>query len=177
MKNNQTDFEIEIDRYCQTCWIKKYVGKSTIVNIPSRIDEKYGLRIGEGAFLGCNHLVSVTISEGVTMIEDMAFTDCKNLVNISLPQSLTTIATRAFIGCVSLSSVTIPKGVMWIERQAFSSCHSLERIVVEQGNPVYDSRENCNAIIETTTNTLIKGCKNTVIPNGVEVIDTVAFYN
>ena len=48
-------------------------------------------------------------------------------------------------------------------------------IVVEYGNPVYDSRENCNAIIETSSSTLIRGCDNTIIPDGIRSICSAAF--
>jgi hypothetical protein len=54
-------------------------------------------------------------------------------------------------------------------------CTSLTSIVVENGNTVYDSRNNCNAIIETETNTLIQGCKDTVIPNTITTIDRYSF--
>ena len=55
-------------------------------------------------------------------------------------------------------------------------CDSLNSIKVEEGNAKYDSRENCNALIETESNTLIVGCKNTFIPKGVEIIGEKAFY-
>jgi hypothetical protein len=55
-------------------------------------------------------------------------------------------------------------------------CGNLASIVIEEGNEVYDSRDNCNAIIETATNTLIAGCKNTIIPNSVTSIGEDAFY-
>ena len=58
---------------------------------------------------------------------------------------------------------------------AFIACMSLESIVVEEGNPIYDSRGRCNAIIETATNTLIAGCKSTIIPDSVTVIESNAF--
>ena len=48
-------------------------------------------------------------------------------------------------------------------------------ISVESGNTVYDSRNNCNAIVESATNTLMFGCKNTIIPNSVTSIGERAF--
>ena len=62
-----------------------------------------------------------------------------------------------------------------IEIYAFSGCNRLTSIVVAEGNTVYDSRNNCNAIIETSTNTLIQGCASTVIPEGVTSIGDYAF--
>lgn len=49
-------------------------------------------------------------------------------------------------------------------------------IKVEEGNAVYDSRGNCNAVIETETNTLLEGCQNTIIPEGVTGIKDFAFW-
>jgi hypothetical protein len=62
-----------------------------------------------------------------------------------------------------------------IEYDAFGYCSGLTSIMVEEGNPIYDSRNNCNAIIMTETNELIAGCKNTVIPENVESIGDDAF--
>ncbi len=89
--------------------------------------------------------------------------------------SVTSIGSSAFENCTGLTSVAIPESVTSIGWYAFSGCTGLTSIVVENGNTVYDSRENCNAIIETATNTLIQGCKTTVIPNSVTSIGGWAF--
>ena len=91
--------------------------------------------------------------------------------------SVTSIGDNAFYDCRDLTSLTIPDSVTSIGNEAFSGCCDLESIVVNSGNTVYDSRDNCNAIIETATNTLISGCKNTVIPNSVTSIGNYAFEN
>ena len=88
---------------------------------------------------------------------------------------MTAIDRYAFTGCSGLTSVTIPKGVTSIETSAFTYCNNLTSIVVEAGNTVFDSRDNCNAIIRTKSNDLIAGCKTTVIPNGVVSIAYSAF--
>ena len=75
-----------------------------------------------------------------------------------------------------MTSVEIPNSVTYIDVEAFYGCSGLESITVESGNTVYDSRDNCNAIVETATNTLISGCKNTIIPNSVTSIGQEAFY-
>ena len=89
--------------------------------------------------------------------------------------SVTSIGSSVFCGCSGLTSVTIPNSVTSIGGSAFSGCSGLESMVVEAGNTKYDSRDNCNAIIETTTNALIAGCKNTTIPNSVTSIGGGAF--
>ena len=89
--------------------------------------------------------------------------------------SVTSIGKSAFMWCSSLTSVTIPTSVTSIGECAFAYCSSLTSIVVESSNTMYDSRENCNAIIETASNTLIAGCQSTTIPNSVTSIGVHAF--
>ena len=89
---------------------------------------------------------------------------------------VTSIGSSAFSNCSSLTSITIPASVTSIRGNIFSSCNSLKSIVVETSNTVYDSRNNCNAIIYTATNTMVVGCNNTIIPNDVTCIGGAAFY-
>ena len=88
---------------------------------------------------------------------------------------MTSIGHEAFENCSSLTSLTIPNSVTSIGNYAFRYCSGLTSITVEKGNTKYDSRDNCNAIIETNTNKLIAGCKNTTIPNSVTSIGGFAF--
>lgn len=178
-----------------------YAGITSIV-IPSEIECNGTIykvtSIGEGAFRQCKSLTSITIPEGVKSIEEDAFSSCDSLVtvhiptsvtiigeeafswcptlkSIELPYNLTTIGEGAFIGCNSLESITIPKSVRNIGEEAFRQCTSLKSIRVEEGNFVYDSRDNCNAIIKTSSNALIAGCQNTIIPYNVRSIEAWAF--
>ena len=96
---------------------------------------------------------------------------CKNTI---IPASITEIGKGAFYGHLKLKKITIPKSIKTIGKDAFGMT-GLESIVVNKENTVFDSRENCNAIIETNTNTLIVGCKKTVIPNSVTEIGDYAF--
>jgi len=131
--------------------------------------------IGNGAFSGYTGLVSVTIPDGVTSIGDNAFSYCTNLASVAFPNSLTSIWNDTFRGCTGLTEITIPKSVISIRNGTFARCTGLTSIKVESGNLVYDSRGDCNAIITMSTNELIVGCVNTVIPTDVTSIGDVAF--
>ena len=165
----------------------------TSVTIPNSVTS-----IGEQAFYLCESLTSITIPNSVTNISREAFLDCSNLTSVNIPNSLVTIKRGtfkrcrqltsiiipnsvksiwedAFDSCVGLTSLTIPNSVTSIDSQAFKGCSGLTSITVEEGNSEYDSRDNCNAIIETSTNQLILGCQNTKIPNSVTSIGERAF--
>ena len=144
----------------------------TSVTIPNSVTS-----IGNYAFGFCSGLTSVTIPNSVTSIGDGAFFYCTGLTSVTIPNSVTSIGNSAFVGCSGLTSVTIPNSVTSIGSRAFDRCSGLTSIKVESGNTTYDSRNDCNAIIETTSNTLVTGCKNTVIPNSVTSIGGDAFSN
>ena len=132
--------------------------------IPEGITE-----IGSHAFYSCSGLTYIRIPSSVETIGSFALSGT-NLKEITLPQSLKTIKQRAFYNCYYLTSFTIPKSVTSIEEDILTQCRSLNRITVEEGNERYDSRDECNGIIETATNTLIAACNNTVIPTSVTKI-------
>ena len=173
----------------------------TSIDIPATVE-----KIGEYAFLGCNGLKSVKIGDSnytngcstsidkgvfcecygiesiflgnsVTSIGTSAFESCTSLTSVSIPNSVTKIGDGAFEGCTSLTSISIPTSVTSIGEYPFANCSSLESITVENGNEYYNSAENCNAIIETNSGTLIAGCKNTVIPNSIKAIGAKVFFN
>ena len=126
-------------------------------------------------YLNGEEVKDLVIPNSVTSIRDYAFWYCYGLTSVTIPNSVTSIGHTAFEDCSGLTSVTIPNSVTSIESSAFEGCSGLTSIVVEDGNPVYDSRNNCNAIIETATNTLHSGCKTTIIPNSVTSIGDYAF--
>ena len=124
--------------------------------------------------VGCMNTI---IPISVTGIGFQAFVWCDKLESITIPDAVTNIGESAFLGCSKLKSITIPKGVTTIGVSAFGGCNNVTSITVEEGNPYYDTRDNCNAIIETATNTLIAGFMNTVIPSSVVSIGEEAFYD
>ena len=131
--------------------------------------------IGDEAFNCCSGLTSVTIPAGVTSIGNYAFNSCSGLTSVTIPASVTSIGNYAFDCCSGLTSVTIPASVTSIGEGVFEYCKNLATITVEDGNTVYNSRNGCNAIIETSSNKLIAGCKNTTIPASVTSIGNYAF--
>lgn len=130
--------------------------------------------IGEWVFYECDNLSSVSIGNGITHISEHAFDSCTNLKYFEIPDSVTSIGDGAF-AIIGIDSITIPNSVTSIGYEAFYGCNNLSSIIVDLNNSVYDSRDNCNAIIRTADNTLIQGCKNTVIPNDVTSIGKYAF--
>ena len=156
--------EIEDEAFYGKDWCKEEISKVVISNgITS---------VGDSAFKG-NDLSSIVISLSVTSIGAEAFRDCEWLREINIPSSVTSIGAEAFRDC-GLYNISIPSNVTSIGNCAFSGCN-LYTITVDKNNPKYDSRENCNAIIEKSTNCLIVGSYNTEIPTSVTSIGAEAF--
>lgn len=154
------------------------------------------LSICSYAFEGCTKLSSVVIPESVTSIGDCAFElsgvssveiqgqllsigdcafrYCSRLRNFVIPASVTTIGNDAF-GHSVLRSINIPASVTSIGNGICNTCLSLTSITVDINNVYYDSRDNCNAIIEKLGSKLVQGCINTVIPNDIVVIGKNSF--
>ena len=159
--------------------------------------------IGVSAFFECESLTSVTFAEGsrlesigddafdntgltsieipasVTSIGEGAFIYCQDLTSVTFAEGsqLESIGNNAFQQCSNLTSITIPASVTSIGSNVFQNCNNLASMAVADGNTVYDSRNGCNAIIETLTNKLIYGCSNSTIPAGVTSIGDRAFMN
>ncbi len=128
--------------------------------------------------------IEISIDESITSISSSAFSQHKELTYVHIPESVTTIGSSAFYYCTSLKSCYIPASVTNIALDNFAighavslfrDCANLESIVVDPNNKVYDSRNNCNALIHTASNTLLSSCNNTVIPNTVEKLYMSSF--
>ena len=162
----------------------------TEVILPSTVQT-----IGSEAFAWCKGLPSVSVPEGVTVIEERVFFQASSLSSITLPSTIREIKSYAFYVCPfreidlpeglttigknaflvsNIASVHIPASCIAIDDTAFSSCTNISTITVAPGNPVYDSRNNCNAIIETTSNRLIRAANNATLFEGITSINTSA---
>lgn len=152
----------------------------TAIHIPAGVD-----KIALGVFMGCSNLNSITIDSANrsyespgnanAIIDKGTMTLLEGSNNIVIPEGVKRIWQNAFAERIHLKSITIPASVTSIVGMPFSDCDSLEEIKVDADNAIFDSRNNCNAIIESATNTLIAGCGKTVIPEGIETIGDSAF--
>lgn len=152
----------------------------TAIHIPAGVD-----KIALGVFMGCSNLNSITIDSANrsyespgnanAIIDKGTMTLLEGSNNTVIPEGVKRIWQNAFAERIHLKSITIPASVTSIVGMPFSDCDSLEEIKVDADNAIFDSRNNCNAIIESATNTLIAGCGKTVIPEGIETIGDLAF--
>ena len=142
--------------------------KTTI--IPDSVTE-----IGAGAFGRCEYLEAIAIPSSVITIGNSAFYGCSSLTSVIIPEGVREIGKQAFHYCLALRTVMIPSSVIRIGYAALSKTPSLVSLTVSPDNQVYDSRDNCNALIESASNKLIVACQTTVIPESVTEIGAEAF--
>lgn len=133
-------------------------------------------KIEKNAFHNCIFLSSAFLPNSITSIEDYAFASCFNLDSVEMPGNVVTIGNSAFYEC-KIQNVNIPAATKFIGESAFGNCGSLSSIRVDFDNCYYDSRNDCNAIIETESNRLLRGTSSTIIPNSVLEIGNYAFSN
>lgn len=153
--------------------------------------------VGEHALSSCSKLTTLTFAEGMSIIprtyattaatvnlpsttlqiSDKAFEGFADMDKITLPDGLAIIGSLAFNCCSALASINLPASVNSFAADALRDCGNLSSITVAAGNATYDSRNACNAVIETATNTLLAGCQKSFIPTDVTAIGAEAFRN
>lgn len=131
--------------------------------------------IDQHAFANSQQLASVSMPSTITFIGQGAFSADTLLSSITIPSSVDSIGSSAFMYCTGLTSLAIPSSVKTIGLHAFAGCNGVTSVTVDSENTTFDSRDNCNAIIETASNTLVAGFNNTVIPSSVTSIGNGAF--
>jgi hypothetical protein len=149
-------------------WVCSRCQELAFISMPDSI--RY---IGPCAFSRCNKLTTITIPKSVECIGNNAFSYCKNLTSVSFCGAK--LGNSIFRGCLKITSVFVGENVQEIEPEIFSSCKNIKSLVVDENNKYFDSRNNCNAIIETSSNTLVLGCNTSKVPYGVKSISKRAF--
>lgn len=158
--NGRPVYEIEREAFKDCTKLTSVIIPETVVTIDFR------------AFWNCESLTSIVIPDSVKNIYGNAFFDCMSLKEVKLSENLTEL-NNIFWDCTSLESIHIPARVYAISSNEFSDCTSLKKITVDEDNPYYYSKDNC--IIDRQTGVLVKGCKTSVIPEGVTAIGESAF--
>ncbi len=141
--------------------------KSVVINAEKILHE---------SFQGVESLTKVVIGKGARILDENVFRGCSNLTDLEIEPGLHEIRDGAFASCTSLQHLGIPSSLVTILGTPFFRCSGLVTIKVDESNPKYDSRGNCNALIETATNRLMLGSKSTVIPDEIKIIGPWAFY-
>ena len=133
------------------------------------------ISVGGYAFANCSGLEYIDFGHGLQHIGNLAFFNCSGLTEVDLPESLLSIDGGAFMSCTGLTSFHVPASVTSIGSGIFQACENLLNVTVDVDNATFDSREGCNAVIETATNTLVAGCAATTIPETVTTLGNGAF--
>lgn len=136
-----------------TVMLTGYTGTASDVTVPAAIDGHAVYGIASGTFQEKENVQTITLESGITYVDYSAFGYCPNLRSVRLCDTVEKVETNAFIYC--------PK---------------LETITVDTANPVYDSRNGCNGLVETATNTFIAGGSRSAIPEGIVPEQTDSVY-
>ena len=184
------DKNIKIPEGIKTIGVNSFSKNKNIENVI--IPEGVNI-IQKGAFKECAKLKNVSFPSTITKIDQEAFNGCSNLHFKEIPFSLNELLCDIHID-TNVKKLIIPdrleiingsiagdyeelyisKSIKSINNRTFES-RNLNRIEVDKDNKTYDSRDNCNAIIETGTNKLIFGIKETIIPNSIKIIGVGAY--
>ena len=171
---------MEIDGVVQPSVVQNYTFSTTGEHTVKLTLTKKEPKSLKGGFYNCSRLKRITLPDGLTTIGslDTLFYFCNLLENLIIPDSVTRINESLLWYCSGITSLNIPKNVNYINFGSSGivrGCSNLATITVDANNPIYDSRNNCNGIIETATNTLIFGINNTTMPNSVTKLGSYCY--
>lgn len=194
------DFQPMIDLYIK-CW-KEQFDEDIYVDISESLDDAdvrrkfysshgykfkdencFGMSLQTVGIIQCfvaeNHQTAIderSLGKRTIAVDECFMSGCSELTFFNIPEGVTSIGTEFLEDCANLESVSIPKSLTAFEGGWIChACPNLKTITVDEANPVYDSRANCNAVIETATDCLVLGCTNSKIPNTVKEIGPSAF--
>ncbi len=158
--------------------ITSYTGEGGNVVIPDKIDGKAVTEIGDSAFLSCDILTGITISDNVTNIGSYSFRFCSNLTSVTMGNSVETIGKDAFDNCTELTSIDIPESVIGIGDFAFCACTKLESFNVNSNNKIFSSQDG---VLFSKDKTILfyypAGRSGSYdVPDSVKTIDGYAFF-
>ena len=183
------DYSISDEKVSITKYKGSIMVKEDRVVIPSEIDGKPVVEIGDGAFYKSS-VSRIEIPDSVVSIGKFAFSENKSLSSVKLSNSLKELGMGAFQNCTELQKVVLPKCLLKVEAYTFNGCVKLSNVDMYKGISSIDSMSfaNCNnlqgIVIPNTVKNIgtyaFDSCiclKNVIIPNGVTVIEAGAFYN
>lgn len=126
--------------------------------------------IGNNAFIGASdRLKSLTLPLAVKFVGDGAFSGHKYLTSLNLGR-VEEIGDCAFGNLNYLQKLHIPSSVRIMHGNPFAYNGALKKITVDEGNPYFDSRNECNAIVNTATGVAVCCCAETQLPEGVKAL-------
>ena len=154
-------------------WLESDAAFQENENLVKATFEKGTTAIQDRIFFGCTALRIIDIPDEVEYIGPGAFAGCEALTELKLPASLKVLNNRLFRGC-PIRALEIPAGVQEIEGSALLGTN-IGKLTVNPANRVFDSRDNCNAIVRTANNTIVAAANGAFIPESIDSIAAEAF--
>lgn len=144
---------------------------------------EYSISINKDADIGNGdetfHIPSQIVAEGeiyrIVQIAKRGVANCCFIKNFVIDEGIKEVGNQAFDGCSDLRSVSFPSTLSSLGECIFYNCPELKSIEVDKANPVFDSRERCNAVIRTADDAVELGCAGTTFPKSVSKISQKAF--
>ncbi|SDG40480.1 Leucine rich repeat-containing protein [Prevotella communis] len=111
----------------------------------------------------------------IVQVAPKGFVNCCFIKELVIDEGIETVGGMAFYGCSDLRSVSFPSSISSLGECIFYNCPELQIIEVNKGNPVFDSREQCNAVVRTSDDAIELGCAGTTFPQSISQISKGAF--